>query len=232
MMLVSKRLPALKVPLGFNVIASSTDPRVLNRMFRSIEGIADQIVVIMDEKAGPFAAWIANQYTDEVYLYHWERDFALARNRGLERTRTPYIAWIDSDEWMGRWDAARLHNLMSRPLGLAYYIWQVSPTPGGSTLYVPQIRIFPNVAGAEWKIPIHEQILPSLVKAGVKTQLTDLRIEHLGYLNPDTLWRKHRRNLKLLQREVRRNPQDAFTRSNYDKALAFERAHKTQVFTS
>lgn len=228
MVIISGKLPKFKVPLGFNVIASRSDPLILDRMFRSIQPIADQIVVIVDEKASPVVTGIANGYTDEVYLYPWESNFALARNRALERTRTDYVAWIDTDEWISRWDTARIHNLMTRPLGMAYYVWQVSPTPDRSTLYVPQIRVFPNIQGAKWEIPIHEQILPSLARAGIKTQLTDLRIEHSGYLNPETLRRKHERNLVILRREVRRNPQDSFTRSNYRKAIDFDRALKAR----
>lgn len=223
MMLISRRLPRWKVPLGFNVIASDIHPPILNRMFRSIEPIADQIVVVVDDKAQQELYGISRQYTDDLFYYPWEDNFALARNRALAQTHTPYVAWIDSDEWISTQHAARIHNLMTKPRGLAYYVWQVSPTDSGNTIYVPQIRIFPRSPAVKWEIPIHEQILPSLQRAGVKTQLTDLRLEHAGYLNPATVYRKHRRNLKILRREVRRNPEDSFTRSNYDKAIGYER---------
>jgi len=228
MILVSKKLPRFKVPLGFNIIASRTDPSVFNLMFERIDPIADQLVVVLDEKAPAPLYGIARQYTDDIYYHRWPHDFARQRNLALSNTYTPYVAWIDSDEWFEWHNVARISNLMTKPLGLAYYVYQVSPTMGDMTLYVPQIRIFPNVEGVRWEIPIHEQILPSLQRSGVKTQLTDLRVLHAGYLNPEAVYRKHRRNLVLLRREVKRNPEDAFTRSNYDKAVAYDRWWRKQ----
>ena len=113
---------------------------------------------------------------------------------------------------------------MHRPMGKAYYIWQVSAKSDGDVIYVPQVRIFPNVPGAKWEIPIHEQILPSLQRIGVPTELTDLRVVHYGYYKARQVVQKHRRNLPLLMRRVRTNPEDAFTRSNYEKAMAYERS--------
>ena len=215
-----------RIPLGFNILASKRDPDMVNRMFWSIEPIADQIVVVVDQTAEPSFYQIARQYTDDVFLYPWPDDFALARNRALKRTQTDYVAWIDTDEWYHPMVAARIQDLMRSPMGKAYYIWQVSPSTDGKIIYVPQIRIFPNRPGLKWEISIHEQVLPSLQRIGVKTELTDLRVEHLGYLNDRDVERKNRRNLRLLRREVRRNPHDAFSRQNYRIALAFERRER------
>jgi hypothetical protein len=225
-MVITSRIPRYKVALGFNAIVSRIDPRMLDRMFRSIAPLADQIVVVADEKADQPVLDVVYQYTGDVYFSRWVDDFAQARNKALDRTWTPYVAWMDSDEWISPPHAARLDNLMTRPRGLAYYMWNVSPTGDGNTLFVPQVRLFPNKQGVRWEIPIHEQILPSLQRNGIGTQLTDLRIEHEGYLVPETVRRKNRRNLKILKREVKRNPGDWFTRDNYEKAIAFERWHR------
>lgn len=111
---------------------------------------------------------------------------------------------------------------MTAPNGLAYYVWQYSPTRRGKGIYVPQIRVFPNIPGAKWEIPIHEQILPSLVRHGVKTQLTNLKINHAGYYEDDTVYQKHLRNLPLLQEQVRLHPEDQFSRGNLERALQYE----------
>lgn len=223
MYIISKKLPRFKVPLGWNILVGRADSRLFAATLRSIDPISDQIVVLMDEKA-PLALYgIARQYTDDIFYHRWDHDFAKSRNRILSKTHTHYVAWIDTDEFLEFPHMARISNLMTKPLGLAYYVNQISPTTGNMTLIVPQIRIFPNVPGVKWEIPIHEQILPSLRRAGVRTQLTDLRIAHLGYMNPDTVYRKHRRNLVLLRRAVRSNPVDRFTLANYHKALAYER---------
>jgi len=221
-MIVAKT-PQWRAALSFNIIGTKTEPRVLERMFKSIAHIADQIVVIADDKADEAFYSIARGYTDDLYMYPWRKDFALARNRALLHTRADYVAWIDTDEFYEPGVASRIYNLMTRPMGKAYYVWQVSAKTNGDVIYVPQVRIFPNVQGATWEIPIHEQILPSLQRIGVPTELTDLRVVHYGYYKPRDVVRKHRRNLPLLARRVRSHPDDAFTRSNYEKAMAYER---------
>lgn len=222
-MLRITRTPEMSIALGFNIIGSKQRPRLLSAMFASIAPIADQIVVIADENADAAFFAIAHQYTPHVYQHKWKHDFAYARNLALSKTRTPYVAWIDTDEVMRGSVMRRMGNLMTRPDGKAYYIWQVSPTSDGSEIYVPQVRLFPNVPGVQWEIPIHEQVLPSLARQGVKTQLTDLRVDHFGYADPAEIRAKNRRNMPILIRRLRQHPEDDFTRRNYERAVAYQK---------
>lgn len=215
--------PEISVPLGFNIIGSKQRPRLLAAMFASIAPIADYIAVVADEKADAAFFGIAYRYTPHVYRIRWKNDFAYPRNVALAVTPTPYIAWIDTDEVIRPSVAGRIGNLMTRPDGKAYYIWQVSPTADGRQIFVPQVRIFPNVPGVKWEIPIHEQVLPSLARQGVRTQLTDLRIDHFGYADPAEVRAKNRRNMPILIRRLREHPEDAFTRRNYQRAVAYQR---------
>jgi uncharacterized SAM-dependent methyltransferase len=57
----------------------------------------------------------------------------------------------------------------------------------------------------------------------VRTELTDLRVEHSGYHDPRAVIAKHRRNLRILKREVAAMRADKFTMENYRKAVAYER---------
>jgi len=88
---------------------------------------------------------------------------------------------------------------------------------------VPQVRVFPLLPGVKWEIPLHEQILLSLRRIGVPTELTDLRVEHSGYWNESEVAAKNLRNLQILTRRVRTNPEDAFSQRNYRNALNYER---------
>jgi hypothetical protein len=201
------------------------------RMLRSIADIADQIVIIADEKTPPGMTDIASNWTDEIYLARWRNDFAYARNLGLPLMWTDYIAWADCDEWVNAYSIGRIANLMSYPNRKAYYVWQYSPAKRGNRvdhIFVPQIRIFPNLPGLEWEIGIHEQILPSLIRLGVQTELTDLRIDHAGYYDPEEVLRKHTRNLPMLRKRIREHPEDTFTRGNLEKAERYERWHRQQ----
>jgi hypothetical protein len=202
------------------------------RMLRSIADIADQIVIIADEKTPPGLTDIAANWTDDIYLARWRNDFAYARNLALPLTWTDYIAWADCDDCVDPYSVDRIGNLMTRPDRKAYYIWSFSPVKRGnhlSRIFVPQIRLFPNLPGVQWEKRIHEQILPSLIRLGVQTELTDLRINHAGYYNADDLLRKHRRNLPLLRQQMREHPEDTFTRANLDRAEDYEIALRRRV---
>lgn len=226
MLITSKNPRASTVPVTFNIIAGKSDPQAFYRMLWSIEPIADQIVIVFDEKAGGFLAEIARQFTDDILFEKWPNSFAIQRNKLIPRSQCPYIGWIDTDEWYNPAVADRVRGLLVAPRQKAFFIWQVSPSEGGKTIFVPQVRLFPNRPGVLWEIGIHEQILPSLQRIGVKTELTDLRVEHTGYRSRQEMIRKNRRNLLLLRREVRKRPSDMFTLNNYNVALEFEKSLK------
>lgn len=226
-MYLSMRKPKFRCTLGWNIILTAGNHGLLIRMLKSIESIADQIVIIADEKTPPALTDIASNWTDDIYLARWPNDFAYQRNRALALTRTDCVAWIDSDEWVNEYSIPRIENLLTRTDGKAYFIWQFSPAKHGEKIdhiFVPQLRLFPNVPGVKWEIPIHEQIAPSILRLGIQTELTDLRIDHAGYFLAEDVFKKHMRNLPLLRRQVREHPDDTFTRKNLDVAESYQRS--------
>ena len=46
------------------------------------------------------------------------------------------------------------------------------------------MRLFRNLPDIRWDYRVHEQILPSLRKAGHAVRFRDIVIEHTGYLDP------------------------------------------------
>jgi len=212
-----------RASLGVNIIASRISPREFRRMIDSVATISDQIVIVFDHRAPPVLYSIGQEYNADIYYRPWSYDFALQRNVALAATWTDYVFWIDTDEYIRRDVAMRIRSLMRDTRGKAYYVWQGSPTGDGKFILVPQVRIFPNLPAVEWEIPIHEQNLPSLVRAGVRTQVTDLRVEHTGYWSEGLVKAKNLRNLEILRTRVNQVPGDAFSRRNYQNAIAYER---------
>ena len=66
----------------------------------------------------------------------------------------------------------------------AYVMQQRSAASNGSATLVGQVRLFRNHPDIRWDYRVHEQILPSLRKAGHAVRFTDIVIEHTGYLDP------------------------------------------------
>jgi len=230
-MLVISNPDLLRVPLSFNIIANNVPPVRFQRMIESIAPVADHIAVVFDETAPTSLYDIALRYRSDIATHRWIGNFAYQRNNALEITRRHYasagivyVAWTDTDEWMRPDVGARIRNLMTAPRMKAFYLWQGSPSKTGGLTLVPQVRIFPLVDGVRWEIPAHEQILASLKRVGIQTEVTDLRIEHSGYWNDREVEVKNRRNLKILRRRVQTNPEDRFSQQNYQNALQYERS--------
>lgn len=229
-MLVISNPDRFRIPLSFNVIANNVPAARFQRMIESIAPVADHIVVVFDETAPSSLYDIASRYRSDIATFRWIGDFAYQRNNALDVTRrryaaeTVYVGWIDTDEWLRPDVGARIRNLMTAPRMRAFYLWQGSPSKTGGFTLVPQVRIFPLVDGVRWEIPAHEQILASLKRAGIQTEVTDLRIEHSGYWNDREVVAKNLRNLKILRRRVQTNPDDTFSQRNYENALQYERS--------
>lgn len=230
-MIVTTDPDAFRVPLVCNVIAGNCRVSRFRRMIRSAALVADLIVVVFDGRAKQELYDVAAEYGCRVVTSQWRGDFAYQRNVALSLTREyaarlgvlVYVLWMDTDEWLRRDVASRLRSLMTAPRLKAFYLWQGSPSRDGRFVLVPQVRVFPLLPGVQWELPLHEQILPSLKRIGVQTEVTDLRVEHSGYWNESEVAAKNRRNLQILRRRVQTNPEDAFSRQNYENALNYQR---------
>lgn len=63
-----------------------------HRMFTSIMPVADQIVVVFDEKTPPQLFGMASRFTPDVIYSKWPGRFDVQRNLALELTDTEYAA--------------------------------------------------------------------------------------------------------------------------------------------
>src|SRR5262249_29377871 len=84
---------------------------------------------------------------------------------------------------------------------------------GGETV-VDHIRLFPLRPDVRWTYRVHEQILPSLRRANIPVQWTDLTIRHTGYTDPALRARKLERDSRILRDELDERPDDPFTLFN------------------
>ena len=63
----------------------------------SVREAVDEIV-ILDTGSTDATKEIARRYTDRVYDYPWQDDFAAARNASMALARRPFILWLDADD--------------------------------------------------------------------------------------------------------------------------------------
>jgi glycosyltransferase involved in cell wall biosynthesis len=97
-----------------------------------------------------------------------------------------------------------------------------SPDGTGGDTVVDHIRLFPIRNDLRWTYRVHEQILPSLRRAGIPVKWTDLTVRHTGYVDKALRARKLDRDTKILWREKQERPDDPFILFNIG-AIAVER---------
>jgi hypothetical protein len=72
------------------------------------------------------------------------------------------------------------------------------------TWYWYQLRMFPNHKDIRFEGKIHEQVVFSLLRLGIKEKAVNIKITHTGYMKKEKLMEKLLRNLKLLEEEEKR----------------------------
>ncbi|MCX8051053.1 MAG: glycosyltransferase [Chlorobi bacterium] len=216
-----------RLPLSVCIIARNEEQRI-ERCLASVATIAAQIVVV-DTGSTDATIERARRAGAEVFSIPWEDDFAAARNASLDRARQPWILVLDADERLVTpEELARTITTASDDVGgFLVEVRSVSTAGGGSpTPYlVHVVRLFRNDRRHRYEGIIHEQILPSIVRAGYRCAPSAVAIEHDGYdLDPATMRVKHERNMRLLDRALARDPESAFYRFHRAKtAMALGR---------
>ncbi len=170
----------------------------------------DQIILVQDartaDRTPALLEGFRSRYPRIKILWHdWKnQDYAAARNKGLRDARTKFIYWQDGDEVL--LDPSGVRELLQNPGRAAYHIWQVSPTPDGGQISIHQLRLFPNLTGVKWELPVHEQVIFSLRKKGIPEKMTNLRVSHSGYADTGINTEKHIERAAIMARWLKQHP--------------------------
>ncbi|MDI3257377.1 MAG: glycosyltransferase [Kyrpidia sp.] len=186
----------------------------LEACLRSAREAVDEMIVVdtgSDDGTGDLARRLGATVIDEP----WCDDFARARNAGLDRARGEWILVLDADEILEHGGSERLRTVVRSEDGEAVLL-QICHEPGpgqGIAVINPVVRLFRNRPEYRFEGRIHEQIAPSICRARPDAGfvVSDIRIRHLGY-HPDVVTTRNKiaRNLRLLQQELRDNPEQPF----------------------
>lgn len=183
----------------------------------SVRDLVDEMVIV-DTGSTDRTRAIAQSYGARVFDFAWNDNFADARNESLRHATGDWIFWLDADERLDPTNRELFRRLLAQlpDAGVVYLMKQWSPqhASGGPELAVDQARFFRRLPGVTWQYRLHEQIMPSLQKAGAKRVVTDIVIQHLGYQDPALRLRKLGRNLRILETELSLQPDDPFTLFN------------------
>ncbi len=90
-----------KIVLSISLLASDRI-NTIRRCLDSLKPIREQIpseLILVDTSNKPEIHQILLEYTDQVINFEWCKDFAKARNAGLELAKGEWFMFVDDDEW-------------------------------------------------------------------------------------------------------------------------------------
>ena len=224
--------------LAVCMIANNCDT-TLRRTLKSIEKIADQIVLVDNgpsldrtvETALEFNA-IVRAGTSPHYCYThavihpWDQitpgvcemaGFDTPRNESIEDIWCDWVLWIDSDEEFV--DSPNTFKYLRPNLHYGYAVQQhhLSVDAGKMKVDLP-VRLFRNHLGIKFYGCVHEhaELGPNRGMGQECIAMPDLNLKHDGYSNEDVRRGRFRRNLKLLECDRIKNPDRILGRFLYD----------------
>ncbi|MGH2875920.1 MAG: glycosyltransferase, partial [Solirubrobacteraceae bacterium] len=205
-------------PLLTAALIVRDEERVLGDCLRSLRAVADEIVIV-DTGSSDATIEIARAGGARVLQLPWSGDFSAPRNLGLEHARGRWILYVDADERV--WPPAR-DRLQRRLRDAPEISLRVLLTPFAHATPYFEYRLWRNDPRIRFQGVMHERVADSihLVAAQDGRPIADwpeLAIEHVGYDGDQTA--KHRRNLPLLEEQLRREPGNIFNWRHLSRVL-------------
>lgn len=136
---------------------------VLERCLNSLMTIADELIII-DTGSKDKTKEIASRYTDKIYNYEWQNDFAHARNYSFSKATMDFIYTADADEVIDEVNIDRFIKLKQAILPEIDIVQmkytnqlQFGTTYNYETEYRP--KLFKRHREFVWINPIHETVI-------------------------------------------------------------------------
>lgn len=190
----------------------------LEGCLRSVTGVVDEIVIV-DTGSSDRTIAMARAFGATVAEEVWTNDFSLHRNRSIDLATKDWVLVLAADERLDPASGSRVREVMARTKARGLRMRVRNLTPAGETALfdeVPQTRLFERRPEHRYEGIIHEQIAPSITRAGGSIAQTDLVVIHHGYQQDHVQGGRSRarRNLALLEKQVEHRPRDPYVLYN------------------
>jgi hypothetical protein len=193
------------------------EERVLDRCLASAAGAVDEIVVV-DTGSTDRTVEIARAHGARVLEHAWDDDFSAARNVGLDAATGDWILHLDADEVLADGAAARLRELTRRSWreGFLLTLHHGLGDDHADAAVNDALRLFRNDAAYRFEGRVHETVLGRLpAGAPERIERAGVRVDHDGYTAAIRDAKdKGRRNLDLLERQLREEAPTAYLHFN------------------
>lgn len=189
----------------------------LGRCLESVIGIADEIIVAVDETTSDLTKTVAEKYVKGFSPYTellfdikspMEIGFDEARNQCIAHAKADWILWMDADEVM--YHPENVRKYLKENMFDAYALQQIhySVEPAGVMKIDIPARLFRNGKGIRFFGLVHEHPEVELNKGvGHATIINDTVIAHYGYSTEGVRRGRFSRNINLLVRDREKYPE-------------------------
>ena len=188
----------------------------LARALRSVAGVVDELIVV-DTGSRDRSRELATAAGASVFDLAWNDDFASARNESLARATSEWILVLDADEELAAESALALPSVVATTAHgglLLHVVNQQAATDLSRAERFALTRLFRRHPSIAYQSPIHEQVRPSIERAGFSVGASELQIVHHGYQSTTAQGGVQRaeRNHRILTRALDKAPSDSYLR--------------------
>lgn len=172
----------------------------IGRCLESAHNFVDEIIVV-DTGSTDNTKDIARSFGARVFDFIWCDDFSAARNFALLHASTDWNLVLDADEYITSFIKEEIQDFINNEaaIGRIKIVSKFKTNCEEKSAHALISRLFPR--GTFYSGRIHEQIMSNLPH-----KRTNIVVHHDGYFEKD----KFERNSKLLERELKENPYNAY----------------------
>ena len=173
------------------------EEKVIGRVLNCVKQFADEIIII-DTGSKDNTKIIASNFTNKIFDFKWEDDFAKARNFSFSKATKDYIMWLDADDFITDKNIQKIINLKHKytktDVFMLKYLMGFNEEDKPTISFYRE-RILRRSCNFVWHGFIHEAISIS-----GKVEYLDIEIEHRK-----TEVKDEKRNLKIYRKAINNN---------------------------
>lgn len=175
-------------------------------------GVADEIILGIDDSTTDRTKEICSVYTDKLFDFHWEDDFAKARNFICDKCSCDIILMPDGHEYLRAGDDIKIRKALSSiPDSIKVISLPIHFSEGENDVQsfsFPRPIMFRRNCGISWKNKVHNVLFP--VNKQEKIIINDVQIVHRMPKKRLEERKKQREkmNVEKLEEAIKENPND------------------------
>jgi glycosyltransferase involved in cell wall biosynthesis len=136
----------------------------LSRCLNSIHDLVDEIIIV-DTGSSDRTKDIAMQYTDKIFDFEWQNDFAAARNFAFDQGTMDFLMWLDADDILETSDQtlfAKYKQALTENIDVVMMRYHTSFDAQNKPIFsYYRERLVRREIGLRWEGAVHECITPT-----------------------------------------------------------------------